>query len=100
MFRDQKLPQLGYMNDLLYIAAAIAPAVFNDITMGTNTSSFVLGGSIMSDGVDITPTGYGYAAAAGYDLASGLGTPNAVLLARELTHIAHHQMSFDRRSRR
>ena len=96
VFRDQKLPQLGYMNDLLYIAAAIAPAVFNDITMGTNASSFVLGGSIMSDGVNITPTGYGYAAAAGYDLASGLGTPNAMLLARELTHIAHHQMSFDR----
>ena len=64
--------------------------------MGKNASSFVLGGSIMSDGVDITPTGYGYAAAAGYDLASGLGTPNAMLLARELTHIAHHQMSFDR----
>jgi Ca2+-binding RTX toxin-like protein len=96
VFHDQKLPQLGYMNDLLYIASAIAPASFNDITMGTNASSFVLGGSIMSDGVNITPTGYGYAAAAGYDLASGLGTPNAMLLARELTHIAHHQMSFDR----
>ena len=94
VFHDQKLPQLGYMNDLLYIASAIAPAVFNDITMGTNASSFVLGGSIMSDSVNITPTGYGYAAAAGYDLASGLGTPNAMLLARELTHIAHHQMSF------
>ena len=39
-----ELPRLGYMNDLLYIAAAIAPAVFNDITMGTNASSFVLGG--------------------------------------------------------
>ena len=87
-------PQLGYMNDLLYIASAIAPASFNDITMGTNASSFALGGSIMSDGVNITPTGYGYAAAAGYDLASGLGTPNAMLLARE--RIAHHQMSFDR----
>ena len=94
VFRDQRLPQLGYMNDLLYIASAIAPAVFNDITMGTNASSFVLGGSITSDGVNITPTGYGYSAAAGYDLASGLGTPNALLLARELTHIAHHQMSF------
>lgn len=94
VFADQKLPQLGYMNDLLYIASAIAPAVFNDITMGKDTSSFVLGGSIMSDGVNITPTGYGYAATSGYDLASGLGTPNAMLLARELTHIAHHQMSF------
>ncbi|GEP54964.1 M10 family metallopeptidase C-terminal domain-containing protein [Reyranella soli] len=94
VFHDQKLPQLGYMNDLLYIASAIAPAVFNDITMGKDASSFVLGGAITSDGVNITPTGYGYEAAAGYDLASGLGTPNALLLARELTHIAHHQMSF------
>ena len=25
VFHDQKLPQLGYMNDLLYIASAIAP---------------------------------------------------------------------------
>jgi hypothetical protein len=94
VFADQRLPQLGYMNDLLYIASAIAPAVFNDITMGKDASSFVLGGSFTSDSVHITPTGYGYEAAAGYDLASGLGTPNALLLARELTHIAHHQMSF------
>jgi Ca2+-binding RTX toxin-like protein len=94
VFADQRLPRLGYMNDLLYIASAIAPGSFNDITMGTDASSFVLGGSISSDGVDITPTGYGYAAAAGYDLASGLGTPNALLLGRALTQIAHHQMSF------
>ena len=94
VFHDQKLPQLGYMNDLLYIASAIAPAVFNDITMGSNASSFVLGGAYTSDGQNITPTGYGYQAGSGYDLASGLGTPNAMLLARELTHIAHHQMSF------
>ena len=40
IFHDQGLPNLGYMNDLLYIAAAIAPASFNDITMGNNTSSF------------------------------------------------------------
>lgn len=93
VFADHRLPRLGYLNDLLYIASAIAPAVFNDITMGTDASSFVLGGSITSDGVDITPTGYGYAAAAGYDLASGLGTPNALLLGRSLTQIAHHQMS-------
>ena len=45
VFADQGLPQLGYMTDLLYIASAIAAASFNDITMGTNISSFVLGGS-------------------------------------------------------
>ena len=94
IFADQNLPQLGYMNDLLYIAAAIAPASFNDITLGNNTSSFVLGGSYTSDKQPITPTGYGYSAGAGYDLATGLGTPNGTLLARALTEIAHHQTSY------
>ena len=44
IFADQKLPRLGYMNDLLYTAAVIAPAAFNDVTIGHNTSSSVLGG--------------------------------------------------------
>ena len=43
VFLDQRLPQLGYMNDLLYTAAAIAPASFNDVTMGNNISSYVPG---------------------------------------------------------
>ena len=45
IFDDQGLPQLGYMNDLLYIASAIAPASFNDVTLGNNISSFVIGGA-------------------------------------------------------
>ena len=94
IFADQNLPQLGYMTDLLYIAAAIAPASFNDITLGNNTSSFVLGGSYTSDTQQITPTGYGYTAGEGYDLTTGLGTPNGTLLARALTEIAHHQTSY------
>jgi hypothetical protein len=93
IFLDQGLPNLGYANDLLYIAAAIAPGAFNDVTLGSNTSSFVKGGSFTSDGQAITPTGYGYAAAPGYDLTTGLGSPNGVLLARALTAIAHSQMS-------
>jgi hypothetical protein len=84
------------MNDLLYIAAVIAPASFNDITVGNNTSSFVLGGDyVIKEGSDeflVTPTGYGYAAGDGYDYVTGLGTPNGVLLARALTAIAHGQM--------
>jgi len=103
IFADQNLPNLGYMNDLLYTAAAIAPASFNDITLGNNTSSFFEPGkyqTIDPDGgpnatVDVSPTGYGYAAGWGYDLVSGLGTPNGVLLARALTAIAHSEMSFD-----
>ena len=94
VFSDQGLPNLGYMNDLLYTAAVIAPASFSDITIGNSTSSFLYGGSYTSDGVDITPTGYGYSAASGYDLVTGLGTPNGVLLARALTEIAHSQIYF------
>lgn len=94
VFSDQGLPNLGYMNDLLYIAAVIAPGSFSDITIGNSTSSFLYGGSYTSDGVYITPTGYGYSAGAGYDLVTGLGTPNGTLLARSLTEIAHSQTSF------
>ena len=36
------LPKLGYMTDLLYIAAAIAPGSFNDVTVGNNVSSLRL----------------------------------------------------------
>lgn len=100
VFADQDLPQLGYMNDLLYTAAAIAPAAFNDISMGGNASSFTMGGSystLNADGtgyIDVTPTGYGYYAGPGYDLVSGLGSPNGLLLARALTTIAHSQVSY------
>jgi hypothetical protein len=95
IFADQGLPQLGYMNDLLYIASAIAPASFNDITLGNNISSFVAGqGTYQNDGAAM-PTGFGYFAGPGYDLVTGLGTPNGVLLGRALSAIAHEQMYFD-----
>lgn len=94
IFVDQGLPPPGYMTDLLYIASAIAPASFNDVTVGNNTSSFVQGGTYLSDGSHITPTGYGYQAEVGYDLVSGLGSPNGLLLARALTEIGHHQTYF------
>ncbi|WP_127089932.1 DUF4114 domain-containing protein [Aquabacter cavernae] len=94
IFADQGLPQLGYMTDLLYIASAIAPAAFNDIQFGNNISSFSQGGDYTSNGEAITPTGYGFEAAPGYDLVSGLGTPNGTVLARALLSIAHAQMSF------
>lgn len=103
IFKDQDLPQLGFMNDLLYISAAIAPAAFNDVTLGNNTSSFSLGGSYLTPTADahgknpeqdVTPAGFGYSASPGYDLTTGLGTPNGLLLARALTAIAHQQVSF------
>ena len=99
IFRDQGLPDLGFYNDLIYIAAAIAPGSFNDIQLGNNITSFyaVPGHTDVFDpllGLDVVPTGLGYSAGAGYDLVSGLGSPNGLLLARALTAIAHQQMSF------
>jgi hypothetical protein len=96
IFRDQGLPSLGYMNDLLYIAAAIAPGSFNDVTVGNNVSSFLDGGTTYTnDGTPMTPTGFGYYAGPGYDLTTGLGSPNGTLLARALTTIGHSQLYFD-----
>jgi hypothetical protein len=95
IFNDQGLPNLGYMNDLLYIASAIAPAAFNDVTLGNNISSWVSGGTTYTSNDEaITPTGFGYYAGPGYDLVSGLGSPNGLLLARALTTIGHSQISF------
>jgi hypothetical protein len=98
IFQDQGLPRLGFANDLLYTAAAIAPASFNDITYGNNVLSFYYGGPIDNPMLgNITLTGYGYEAGPGYDLTTGLGSPNGVLLARALTTIAHSQMSYSAR---
>lgn len=96
IFADQSLPQLGYMNDLLYTASAIAPAAFNDVTIGNNISSFLLAtpGAYTTNGSGVDPTNVGYTAIPGYDLATGLGTPNGLLLARALTTIAHSQTSY------
>jgi hypothetical protein len=103
VFADQKLPRLGYMTDLLYIAASIAPASFNDVTLGNNVSSFFLGGPITDQETNsngdvaktaITPTGHGYYAGPGYDLTTGLGSPDGLLLARTLDAVAHVQTYF------
>lgn len=102
IFQDQGLPNLGYMNDLLYIAAAVAPASFNDITVGNNTSSYLYAtpGTYTTldfagtGNVGVDPTNFGYSAGYGYDLATGLGSPNGLLLARSLTAIAHSQIEY------
>jgi len=102
IFADQGLPNLGYMNDLLYIAAAAAPASFNDVTIGSNTSSFLFStpGTYTTldfagtGTVGIDATGFGYSAGYGYDLVTGLGSPNGLLLARALTTIAHSQYTY------
>jgi subtilase family serine protease len=62
---------IGFANPALYHAAGVAyGADFNDVVSGEN---------------DFTGTGGGrYAAEPGYDMASGLGTPNAAALATTL----------------
>ena len=62
---------IGFANPALYRAAATAyPSNFNDVTSGNN---------------DLTGTnGTQFAAGVGYDMATGLGTPNAAALAPAL----------------
>src|SRR5262249_55178940 len=40
------------------------------------------------------PTGFGYSAKNGYDLASGLGTPNGVVLTETISAIVHSQLYY------
>ena len=93
IFNDQGLPNLGYINDLLYTAAAVAPASFQDVTYGNIRSSYANGGIITSSNGPITPKGFGYEAGDDYDLVTGLGSPNGVLLTQALTALAHRQLS-------
>ena len=61
----------GFLNPLLYSAGATSATSFNDITAGNN---------------DYTGTNNGlYPATAGYDMASGLGSPIAAGLASDIT---------------
>lgn len=96
IFKQQGLPALGYMNDLLYISATVAPSSFNDVVEGNNISAFVLGGALETSNkagasFSITPTGFGYTADNGFDQTTGLGSPNGILLGRTLSTIAQTQ---------
>ena len=57
---------IGFANPLLYDVAATDPAAFNDVTVGNNDLTGKNGGV--------------YRALVGYDMATGLGTPNASVL--------------------
>jgi len=68
---DEGQPQpVGLMGPALYQAQCSAPATFNDVTTGDNEAA------APSD-PPFSPGPPDYPATAGYDLASGLGTPNA-----------------------
>ena len=99
IFANMKLPNLGFYNDLLYQAAAISPGAFNDVTLGNNISSYFIADkdtpyAIYDQVLDkyIVPTGLGYESGEGYDLTTGLGTPDGLLLARALAQIANHEL--------
>ena len=56
---------IGFANPILYRVASTDPAAFNDVTVGSNDLTGLLHGK--------------YPATRGYDMATGLGTPNASL---------------------
>ncbi len=58
--------RIGFANPMLYQAAKADPGAFNDITTGNNDSYGNHGGS--------------YPATPGYDMASGIGSPNGAAL--------------------
>lgn len=99
IFHDIGLPNLGFYNDILYQAAAISPGAFNDVTLGDNISSYYIADkdtpyAIYDQALDryIVPTGLGYQSGEGYDLTTGLGTPDGLLLTRALANIANHEL--------
>ncbi|WP_121062348.1 DUF4114 domain-containing protein [Chachezhania antarctica] len=100
LFDAQGLPRPGYAHDLLYQASVLTPASFNDVLFGHNTSTAAPGDEYATtndDGftVEIDATGLGYSATLGYDLTTGLGTPDGSVLASTMLAIAHSQMYSD-----
>lgn len=60
-------PVLGFLNPLLYAAYAADPTAFNDVTIGDNSCT---------ESACPCPANTGFGAVAGWDAATGLGTPN------------------------
>ena len=67
----------GNINPELYSLSASAPTAFHDVTVGNNEQPCASGSIDCASGT----TEIGYAAAAGYDLATGLGSIDAYNLA-------------------
>ncbi len=90
---DQMYGRQGQANFTLYPLARQVPAAFHDITLGGNnipcvqgSPDCVLGTTGAADG---QYTLSGYAAAPGYDLASGLGSIDAKLLVDNWSNITY-----------
>ncbi|HZZ84819.1 MAG TPA: S53 family peptidase [Anaeromyxobacteraceae bacterium] len=65
---------LGNVNPTLYALAASTPAAFHDVTSGNNVVPCTATTTGCPTGA---PYQYGYQAGAGYDLVTGLGSPDA-----------------------
>lgn len=65
---------LGFTNPSLYTTLANAPSVYHDVTVGNNCA----------EGPDCTTAGNVYPATAGFDLATGVGTPKMGAIANYL----------------
>jgi uncharacterized protein (TIGR03437 family) len=74
---QQAQPGLGNINPQLYRLAQNAPSVFHDITVGDNLVPCAQGSP------DCVTGTLGYAAAPGYDMATGLGSVDANALATQ-----------------
>jgi subtilase family serine protease len=69
----------GNINPTLYALAASTPSAFHDITSGNNIVPCQVGTT------DCTTGTYGYNAGTGYDLVTGLGTPDVANMANNWT---------------
>ena len=89
---NQKHGRQGQANNVLYPLARQMPSAFHDITMGGNNVPCVEGTPDCVVGTGTTDKGQntlsGYAAGAGYDLASGLGSVDANVLVNNWGNIS------------
>eukprot|EP01027_Heterolobosea_sp_BB2_P017083 GEZU01024228.1.p1 GENE.GEZU01024228.1~~GEZU01024228.1.p1 ORF type:complete len:298 (+),score=104.59 GEZU01024228.1:190-1083(+) len=76
------LPQLGFLNPLLYQVAREVPEAFIDVTVGRNACGAI--------GTDPLCCDFGYEAAPGFDAVSGLGSPNFALLRDIILNMQPH----------
>jgi trimeric autotransporter adhesin len=82
---DQKYGRQGQANFILYPLATQHPAVFHDVTVGSNMVPCSQSTGCTLSTADDNTNGYytlGYYAKSGYDMASGLGSVDANLLAQ------------------
>eukprot|EP00929_Paragymnodinium_shiwhaense_P113604 TRINITY_DN81887_c0_g1_i1.p1 TRINITY_DN81887_c0_g1~~TRINITY_DN81887_c0_g1_i1.p1 ORF type:complete len:738 (-),score=57.63 TRINITY_DN81887_c0_g1_i1:6-2219(-) len=76
---NAKLPPMGPIGPFLYHAASVSPIAFHDVTVGNNRC-FETPTWTSESTVNDTCCTYGFSATAGYDVVSGLGTPNFKVL--------------------